>query len=61
MGSLATEWPARFWEQQVRDLYVQTDMQADEFERLLNTALRGDRPDHSLLPAYAPFETELLG
>jgi hypothetical protein len=58
---LSVGWPARFWEQQLRDLFVRTDMQADEFERLLEAAHRGERPDHPSLPAYAPFETELLG
>jgi hypothetical protein len=47
------------WEREVRALYERSpDMEVKEFEALLETALRGERPDHPSLPLFLPFETE---
>jgi hypothetical protein len=48
------------WADEVRKLYLRTEMDAAEFEALLEVALRGERPDHPKLPAYLPLATELL-
>lgn len=49
------EWPVPTWEAATVALYVRTlDMEVAEFEALLDTALRGERPDHPDLPAYLP-------
>lgn len=44
--------PGKTWEQELRDLFVRSDMSVDEFDRLLDTALRDERPDHPDLPAF---------
>lgn len=54
----SSSWPAAYWEYELRDLYASTDMDTEEFERLLSVALTGERPEHMLLPAYAPFPAE---
>jgi hypothetical protein len=47
------------WESEVRALYERSrDMSVEEFERLIETALRGERPEHPNLPLFLPFETE---
>lgn len=41
------------WEDEVRALYERSpDMDVDEFEALLDVALRGHRPEHPDLPVF---------
>jgi hypothetical protein len=49
------------WEAELRRLYVRSiDMEAQEFEALLEVAMTGQRPNHPGLPAYLPFMTETV-
>jgi hypothetical protein len=44
-----------YWENEVRALYLrEPDMEVDEFEALMATALQGERPDHPQLPLFPP-------
>jgi hypothetical protein len=44
------------WEGEVRALYLRSiDMGADEFELLLDVAMRDERPEHPDLPLYLGF------
>lgn len=51
-----TSTVAETWEDHVGALYLSTDMEVDEFEALLDVAMRGERPDHPELPAYLKLE-----
>jgi hypothetical protein len=47
------------WLQEVRRAYVHSEtMTAEEFEELLDAAMRGEWPHHPELPAYPAFQLE---
>jgi hypothetical protein len=52
------EWD---WVKEVRQLYVRSvNMEVDEFEALLDVAIRGGTPKHPDLPLFSPFATETI-
>jgi hypothetical protein len=49
---MAPGFVTRTWEDEVRALYVRSEISVEEFEELLDVALRGERPDHPDLPVF---------